>query len=749
MQEERPIALAAGCCVVRHIEVDRPQTSGTSSSTSSSPAGGDLENFVVTVSRGLKVRGLDRSLQGIWERALLPAAQLAGGWLDRCALRANVRVVPRLAVDGAELTAVVLAVHSQPAGREAEAVCPLSLLAVGLDAQDGRELWRYQEGHDHLPALARPADQNDKDQQTAAAGHFFLLPNSSLSADLRRLLFPGASPAALVTGASPQQLADWTAFRHSLLQQLPHHWADGRDHRLGLGHFQREHPRTATGLSPGPGPYRPQQQQQKKKATASAGQRKKNGPGRRKKKSELLARGLLPGRSSSSSSRSNGTASSSAHGQGQGHGRQRSPYNVAVYHFAHGLRVLGLANGRPLLSLPLEPAVTYGDLNRDGQLDSLRFSAVALETIEGRARVVSSPGPAEGRPAEQEADEADGQPGQGQGQEERGGDMCQFTVLSGLPPHSLLFSSAGEICDGEAAYRKYGQGRGSGQGKGKNGRKAAKESRERLEKLRRESAQAVKASALFVRPPVRAGGAAHPHHQPATAAEMLGIELADPFQAATTEPPLSPREVALVVGTNLGLLTAFNGQGRVLWQESDWTAVPANEREYEERLATAPPQLLQMAPTIETAAVDGLEDHLLALGPRKVRLLSLENGRVLAESDLPNPAAGHPLVVDVDGDGVHDVVVATEVALVGYRLTVVPAFYPLVLPFAVFLLIGLVVFLLKLGHESPATSSASSSSSSVDGAGSGKGRGGAGGGKGSGKGKSWSLTRATDSTHLD
>lgn len=340
--------------------------------------------------------------------------------------------------------------------------------------------------------------------------------------------------------------------------------------------------------------------------------------------------------------------------------------------------------------------------------------------------------------------------------------MCSFVVLSGMPPHSYLFNDSSQLCASDNSYRKY----------------HSRSARRRRDAISRDGSKAdigTGGRVLSVPLLLKQRRTRPRHHSESNPAMGMGMgmgrgavegeseqldqhlkALASLYGAeggggsSDVTPQNHYREEVLIVANNLGVVNAYNRYGRLLWQQTDSSSAQ-REAEYAERLrpmtsaaAMSRPSLQQMSAIATSASSAPPSEHLLLYcHRRRLRLHSLlhprDRGKVVAEAQTPNDVMHKPLVVDFDDDGVHDLIVVTDVAILGYRLSITPTFFPLVIPFLILFVIALAIFALKLSSESTATASSSNAGIETP-------RGGTGTGK---RKKQWTLTRATDSQHLD
>lgn len=129
----------------------------------------------------------------------------------------------------------------------------------------------------------------------------------------------------------------------------------------------------------------------------------------------------------------------------------------------------------------------------------------------------------------------------------------------------------------------------------------------------------------------------------------------------------------------------------------------------------------------ERAKEFGSHDNTYALvlvaGEREVALISRE-GHILTQATLPKAPIARPIIGDFDGDGITDVIMITEDAILGYRVEEVASMQGMLAAVVVLSLLAMVVFACSLQVEVRDTSTG-------------------------GRKKAWRMTRSTDEHHLD
>jgi hypothetical protein len=126
----------------------------------------------------------------------------------------------------------------------------------------------------------------------------------------------------------------------------------------------------------------------------------------------------------------------------------------------------------------------------------------------------------------------------------------------------------------------------------------------------------------------------------------------------------------LVIAVNTGVITCYAADGDFRWQTRGgpkWLVDPGTSH-----LGAGSAMLFDS----DASRVDSLGKHdnvlaqVLIVGDTKMSLMSRE-GTILANADLPRKPIAHPIIGDFDSDGVTDVIIVTDEAVLGYRLEVV------------------------------------------------------------------------------
>eukprot|EP01033_Poteriospumella_lacustris_P012053 gene12053-8609_t len=492
------------------------------------------------------------------------------------------------------------------------------------------------------------------------------LPQQPLSLDLReQLLRHGAARARHGHSAGYH----WQLFRASLLRQLPFGWFSDEDEALHAAHFDRPARLgdVRTRSAPGDAPV------------AAARCRCAAGAARRRAANRSDERAPVD------AARRSRYLHAQPHAQRRGR-RSGERDNVVVLRHSGGLQVLALQTGAPLASLALPAERLYADVDGDRTLDSFFFPFAAAATVEVLGQTLAD-----------------------------GGEDCAALCLSGLPPTAPLFNSTA-LCGLGHANRRSAAAPGPGPG--------------------RRWAQGPARPARRARAPRSHGG----EHLPdatasfahAAARHAAGDNGSAPAASAAAATPAAvsyaaaDKRLAAVVLSSVGVLTALDERGEVLWQDFSSCAPFPAQRRY----PAFTPRVLLFDPFAGAADTRAEELQLLLVVQESSLVLLSLTGQVLHTLRLPGRLASSAVLLgDENGDGVVDtLVLAGEAALLGYRVEVKPVLYPMFLPLAVLLGVAALVWLSKM--QLPQLLAADDPRAAL--------------------GDWWAkTTRATDSLHLD
>lgn len=166
---------------------------------------------------------------------------------------------------------------------------------------------------------------------------------------------------------------DWTIFKQSLLNELPHIWQSGDDTKISLSHFYRGHigagsesqtKRHITNMNQNENYRSPNSQPRKSSKTE------------RTKKSSIFSKSQL---SEAVGKKKDHPSPNSNPNPNLSLNPNLNPHpNVLVVHSSDGVESISLKSGEPIASLSLTAGNAYSDINGDGILDTI----TVIETIE-------------------------------------------------------------------------------------------------------------------------------------------------------------------------------------------------------------------------------------------------------------------------------------------------------------------------------------------------------------------------------
>lgn len=426
-----------------------------------------------------------------------------------------------------------------------------------LSGSDGHILW----SHDGLGA---PTEQLSRS-----------LPQHAFSLDIRDLMTK--------THHAPG-VSDWTIFRQSLVDELPHTWLGPEDSKMRIAHFLRRH--TGAGAA---------SQNAKKKAENSP-DKKKSSTTKGRRGSALSRRLHLLQEVHTESKLSSAAGSVSLPHSAVEH--IENP-NVVVLHSKGGLEVLSLRSGAPVTSLALSNTKTYADLDGDGVVDCITVlpdeQSIGRHQEEHSKHAFSS-----GLWANSQLRH------------------CSVVVTSGLPSQAQLFN--GSLC------HDLGHGPAS------------------------QSARI-----------------------PSKIRYAIPLVLPKPNTAKETS------QNDLIIAINTGIVSSYSSAGVLNWQLK---GVPTwsfdfvddhHSQDHQQKPETRNAVVFAFDPDSARATEAGTHNsvyaNILITGETSLQLVSRE-GEFLSAAEIPSPPISRPVIGDFDNDGVTDIVVVTEDAILGYHVQV-------------------------------------------------------------------------------
>ena len=478
-----------------------------------------------------------------------------------------------------------------------------------LSGTDGHILW----SHDGLGA---PSEQLSRS-----------LPQYAFSLDIRDLM----SNAHHAPGVN-----DWTIFRQSLINELPHTWLGPEDSSMRIAHFMRRH--MGAGAS---------SQNAKKKVLPT--DKKKDGQIKGDRKSVGISKKLHLLREVHNTAPAEHRAGDASlpHSASE---HIENP-NVVVLHSKGGLEVLSLRSGRAVTSLALSQTKTYADLDGDGVVDCI--AVLPDEQSIGRHQNEHLNHP---HLVASAAAIAAGASLLSNFQHLR---HCSVVVTSGLPPQAQLFN--GSLC----------HDLGSG------------------------------LAALNARIPPK-------------------IRYAAPLVLHKPSPGSASKESLdhdLIIAINTGLVSSYSSSGTLHWQVKGtptWSFgfSPSTGADGSEGAETRDAAVLAFDSDAVRAAEAGTHNsmfaNILIAGETSLQLISRE-GDFLSAAEIPTPPVSKPVIADFDNDGVTDITVVTEDAILGYHVTIEKATNGLLVAVILMALFAAIVFVSSIQSVSVGTDEVPSS----------------------------------------
>ena len=153
------------------------------------------------------------------------------------------------------------------------------------------------------------------------------------------------------------------------------------------------------------------------------------------------------------------------------------------------------------------------------------------------------------------------------------------------------------------------------------------------------------------------------------------------------------KERDIVIAINTGIITCFSGKGDFKWQVTDGPTWPLGDSSASIRHFD-----LDGRRSDERGNHNSLYSQLLIVGESRVSLTSRE-GEMLASAYLPKPSISKPVIGDFDGDGITDVLILTEDAILGYRVEAVSSPNGLLLALIILAVAAVLIFLLSLKSD--------------------------------------------------
>lgn len=577
-----------------------------------------------------------------------------------------------------------------------------------FSAENGDLLWQFHSGA-------------DDESETALA---LSLPQHPLSLDLRQqLLHHYNNNNNANTLARRNKGYHWQMFRDSLINQLPFAWFDDDDESLHTAHFKRpakfgdvtiKSPKSINNDNKKKQNLMKKAPEQKKKKQKIA---KIDKTPENKKQTSLLQLPLSPvsqmkwstnvsrhknidNSESSLKSKAASFSSSYLHTQQhrlfQGRGARGDVDNVVVLRHSGGMQVLALHTGTPLASLSLSHDKIYADMNGDMNIDAFYFP---FHSQNNDNIVINNENTdhigEEGKENEKEVMIL--------GHATRDTVDCAAICVSGLPPTISLFNSTA-LCGlglqnrrvthtgAHSNYqgRKRGGakargGRGSGRGSGRRGHLAPPSTLSHSH-VATDTMQTAQSQPTSEKTPLLPVSYAIPLVIPRSKEDVQNSKNKRHAEFA------NEAILSAVTFTSVGVLTALDQRGDVLWQDFHHVSPFSPAKTFPDFV----PRLLMFNP-FQTASRSNNMEVLVVVQESSLLMMSV-TGQLLHTVKFPARLVTNLILLGDDNtDGVLDtLIVMTESAILGYRIEVKSVLYPMFLPLAVLLGIAALVLLSKL-----------------------------------------------------
>ena len=175
------------------------------------------------------------------------------------------------------------------------------------------------------------------------------------------------------------------------------------------------------------------------------------------------------------------------------------------------------------------------------------------------------------------------------------------------------------------------------------------------------------------------------------------ISAASPVILKTIDPKtlLESKIRNVVVAINIGLITCYSADGEFKWQSRQGPRWEVGEEDTRTGSGTAVLFDSDASRVDDLGKHDNVHAQVLILGDDKMVIVARE-GEVLATTDLPKNPIAHPVIGDFNSDGVTDVIIITEEAILGYKLEVVQSTRGLLIAIVVLSVITAIVFLANI-----------------------------------------------------
>lgn len=527
--------------------------------------------------------------------------------------------------------------------KEMDAMATLEHFSIyALDAENGHILWKHD-------GSEMKAEQYTKSLPL----HAYTLDVNDLMTKIHHA--PGIN--------------DWTVFRRSFFEELPHSWNEPVDTRIKVANFARRHVGAGAG----------QQIHKKQSALEQDGSKKRksmsslgNLAASKVQKKVNLLKGVDAEPLPEDALLPHSPAEHTTHP------------NVLVVHTAQGIEVVGLRSGRPItsLALPGRNGRSYADIDGDGIIDTI----VILDNKDSIDRHSNEFSTSYTLPDSASVSELR---------------HCSMVVISGLPPTSQLFN--GSLCHEKMSiYDSLGD------------KKTASYSTDGISSSHSNTARRVST-----------------HLAPLPSQIIYSAPLvlkksidSSSVYSSSLEESLE-KDVIVAIGT--GVVTSYSGSGHFNWQLHNGPLAAVGSGFL--RVLAYDPDARRVA---DNGGHNNIHANIVVVGDSSMSILS-RDGDVLSESDIPDSPIGRPTFGDFDNDGISDITIVTNNAVLGYHVHIQKTSHTVVILLLILSTVALIVFAANIQLSSMPLQMP----------------GGGGGGTHTVTKTALHLARSTDESHLD
>jgi len=155
----------------------------------------------------------------------------------------------------------------------------------------------------------------------------------------------------------------------------------------------------------------------------------------------------------------------------------------------------------------------------------------------------------------------------------------------------------------------------------------------------------------------------------------------------------------VVIAMSMGFLTCYTGRGQFKWQvvgSPTWIVDRANP--IASLHVSVSPYDWDATRVEETGTHDSRFAQILVLGDSSVAVISRE-GNILAQADIPKKPITRAVLGDFDGDGIVDIVIVTEDAILGYRMEVAASARGMLIAILVLVVLAGIIFVANLKSD--------------------------------------------------